>query len=108
MPKRAISVTLDIENVTWLKGRAGSSRFRSVSDVVNQLVMDARSGGRLVKPHSVVGTIDIDASDPLLLTADAAVRRLYDAALTRPLMLRDKRVDNTPSARARRRAKRRG
>jgi hypothetical protein len=39
--------------------------------------------------RSVVGTIDIDASDPLLSRADAAVRALYDASLARPLLVRE-------------------
>ncbi|HWF83456.1 MAG TPA: hypothetical protein VG222_01335, partial [Vicinamibacterales bacterium] len=76
--KQAISVTLDVENVTWLRGRAGSGGFRSVSDLLNRLIGDARAGGQTAGVRSVVGTIDIDASDPLLSKADASVRELYE------------------------------
>jgi hypothetical protein len=89
MGKRAISVTLDSENVTWLKGRAGASDVRSVSELLNRLIEDARTGGQTGGVRSVVGTIDIDASDPLLTRADAAVRALYDASLARPLLVRE-------------------
>lgn len=90
--KRAISVTLDAENVTWLKGRAGGGEFRSVSDLLNRLVGEARTGGQTAGVRSVVGTIDIDASDPLLSRADAAVRDLYETSLARPLIVREERA----------------
>jgi hypothetical protein len=104
MGKRAISVTLDAENVTWLKGRAGGGDFRSVSDLINKLIVDARTSGRTAGMRSVVGTIDIDASDPLLQRADAAVRAVHDASLARPLVVREPRIESA----ARRKPKRRG
>src|SRR6266852_7271543 len=89
MNKKAISVTLAAENRTWLKGRVGASGLRSVSDLLDRLVTDARSGRAVAPVTSVVGTIDVDASDPLLLKADAAVRDLMDAALGRPLRVEE-------------------
>jgi hypothetical protein len=90
MTKRAISETLDGDDVTWLKGRAGAGRVKSVSHLVNRLIADARASGAAADARSVVGTIDIDATDPLLSRADAAVRRLFDAAIVRPLIARDR------------------
>jgi hypothetical protein len=87
--KQAISVTLGADNVTWLKGRAGAGGVRSVSEFLDQLVTAARQGGRVGPATSVVGTIDIDSSDPLLETADAAVRSIYEASLGRPLIVRE-------------------
>lgn len=81
MPKRAISVTLDIENITWLKGRATGTRLRSVSDLLDRLVTAARESGGIGPSRSVVGTIDIDGSDPLLEWADGAVRETFDRSL---------------------------
>ena len=85
MNKRAISVTLDAENLTWLKGRVGATGLRSVSDLLDRLVTDARSKRSVAPVTSVVGTIDVDASDPLLLKADAGLLALMDASLGRPL-----------------------
>jgi len=89
MTKRAITVTLGVDNVTWLKGRAGVSGARSVSELLDQLVTAARRSGQVGPSRSVVGTIDIDASDPLLERADAAVRSAFEESLARPLMVRE-------------------
>jgi hypothetical protein len=87
--KQAISVTLGADNVTWLKGRAGASGVRSVSEFLDQLVTAARQGGRVGPATTVVGTIDIDSSDPLLEGADAALRLMYETSLGRPLVVRE-------------------
>src|SRR3954467_9627675 len=86
MAKSAISVTLEADNLTWLKGRAGAAGLRSVSELLDQLVAAARASGHIGPSRSVVGTIDVDASDPWLEGADEAVRGLFDASLRRPLM----------------------
>lgn len=86
MPKRAVSVTLDSDNLTWLKARAGAVGVRSLSALLDRLITDARAGGTAGSATSVVGTIDIDASDPLLLGADEGVRALFEASLGRPLV----------------------
>jgi hypothetical protein len=91
MARRALSVTLESDNVTWLKGRAGATGD-SVSEVLDQIVSQARHGGRHEPVRSVVGTIDIDPSDPLLTGADDMVRSLFEASLTRPLVVRERRA----------------
>lgn len=88
MPRRAISVTLETDNVTWLRGRAGAVG-ESVSGLLDQLVTAARQGGRVGQARSVVGTIDIDSSDPLLEGADAVMRAAFDGSLGRPLGTRE-------------------
>jgi len=93
MAKQAISVTLDTDNLTWLKGRAGAAGLRSVSELLDQLVTAARESGRIGPSRSVVGTIDIDASDPLLEGADEVVRGMYEASLRRPLMVKEAPVE---------------
>src|SRR5476651_235851 len=85
MPKQAISVTLDADNLTWLKGRAGAAGARSVSALLDRLVAAARESGAVGPSRSVVGTIDLAPGDPLLRRADAAVRGLFDASLGRAL-----------------------
>jgi len=89
MGKHAISVTLDADNLTWLKGRAGAAGLRSVSELLDQLVSAARQSGHVGPSRSVVGTIDIDSSDPLLDGADRAVRYLFESSLGRPLMVKE-------------------
>ena len=87
MAKHAISVTLDADNLTWLKGRAGAAAVRSVSELLDQLVSAARASGQIGPSRSVIGTIDVDASDPWLAGADDAMRAMFQASLGRPLML---------------------
>jgi hypothetical protein len=89
MAKQAISVTLEADNLTWLKGRAGAAGLRSVSELLDQLVTAARASGHAGLSRSVVGTIDLDASDPGLERADEAVRAMFDASLGRPLMVKE-------------------
>ena len=89
MSKRPITITLDNDNVTWLKGRTAAAGARSVSELVDQLVTAARQSGRVGPSRSVVGTIDIDASDPLLERADEAVRYMFEESLGRPLMVKE-------------------
>jgi len=93
MPKQAISVTLETDNLTWLKGRAGAAGLRSVSELIDQIVTAARESGRIGPSRSVVGTIDIDASDPLLEGADEIVRGLYETSLRRPLTVKEAPVE---------------
>ncbi len=90
MPKHAISVTLETANLTWLKGQAGLIGVRSVSELLDRLVTQAREARSIGPARSVVGTIDIDAADPLLHEADAIVRSLIDASLRRPLVVKER------------------
>jgi hypothetical protein len=89
MGKQAVSVTLHADNLTWLKARAGSGEARSVSDLLDRLVSEARQRGGVGPVRSVVGTIDIDPADPLLLGADEAVREEFAESLGRPLVVKE-------------------
>src|SRR5438128_2723227 len=89
MGKQAISVTLDADNLRWLRGRAGATGSRSVSDLLDRLVTAAREGGRVGPPRSVVGTIDIDPSDATLDGADTVVRGLFESSARRPLTVKE-------------------
>ena len=58
MAKQAVSVTLDRENLLWLRARAGALKRRSLSDALDALVTAARQGGGAASPaRSVVGTV---------------------------------------------------
>src|SRR3954452_15363297 len=99
MAKSAISVTLETDNLTWLKGRAGAAGLRSVSELLDQLVTAARASGHVGPARSVVGTIDVDDSDPWLEHADEAVQGLFDASLRRPRMGKESPPPQGPGAR---------
>jgi hypothetical protein len=103
--KRAVSVTLTSDNLMWLKARAGAVGIRSVSELLDRLVAEARATGSVDVRKSVVGTIDVAETDPLLLGADQAVRDLYQASLSRPLRVAE---DETPYRVAQPRRRRRG
>ena len=98
MPKLPLSVTLDEANLLWLKGRAATRKKRSLSDALDEILAEARRGGRGGDaPRSVVGTVDIPADDPSLEQADRTIRSIVDESIRRPVMVRER-----PPARLRR------
>ena len=44
MPKQPVSVTLDADNLLWLRARAVSRKRRSLSDALDEILTAARSG----------------------------------------------------------------
>jgi hypothetical protein len=96
MPKEPISVTLDADNLLWLKGQTASGKRRSVSDTLDAIVTAARTGAHGVTvSRSVVGTIDIAADDPGLDRADAYVRSAIADSLARGLVVHESRAAST-------------
>lgn len=106
MSKEAVSVTLDAENLLWLRGRIRASGRGSLSETLDTLITEARRnrGLRDGASRSVVGTIDIDAVDPDLAGADAYVRGLFAASTGRPFLVRE---ETTPYGVVRKRKPRR-
>lgn len=72
-------MTLDTDNLLWLRAQAGPGR--SVSRLVDDLVSDARRGGLRpdARVRSVAGTVDLRNFDPEAANRD--VRALFDTAL---------------------------
>jgi hypothetical protein len=84
MGKQAISVTLEQDNLTWLRGRAVAAGRLSVSEMLDRLISDARTGGKgMAGARSVVGSLQIDGADPGLARADEAIRALFARSLSR-------------------------
>ena len=111
MPKAPVSVTLDTENLLWLRGRVVSRKRRSLSDAIDEIVTAARLGGSRGEPsRSVVGTIAIAEHDAGLDSADAYIRALFDASLVRGLNAREGEASykvSSPPARKRANKRRR-
>jgi hypothetical protein len=81
MGKQAISVTLEPDNLAWLRGRARAAT-RSISETLDRLIVSARKGGVPGETRSIVGTVSIAAEDPELMTADQAVRGIVASSLS--------------------------
>ena len=82
MGKKAITVTLEADNLTWLRGRARAAT-PSVSETLDRLIASVRKSGGAGEKRSVVGTISIAPGDPALVSADLAVRALFARSLRR-------------------------
>ena len=102
MAKSAISVTLHSDNLTWLRARSGAVGARSVSELLDQIIADARKATPGGAVRSVVGTVDIDSSDPLLTGADEVLRGMFDVSLGRPVLVKELRGTYGRGARKRR------
>jgi hypothetical protein len=87
MPKKAVSVTLERDNLLWLRGQTAAAGSRSLSDTLDRLVTEARLAGRVRADsiRSVVGTIEIADDDPELDQADAYVRGLFQQSINRSI-----------------------
>jgi hypothetical protein len=92
--KRPASLTLDTQNLLWLKGQAAASPGRTVSGVVDRLITEARLGGRATAEsiRSVVGTIDLPDDDETLKQADRQIRAMFDRSVTRPMLVKERRA----------------
>ncbi len=79
MSTKSVNVNLDPGNLIWLKAQAIASGRRSLSEVLNEVIVKVRTGGRAVPPEvkSVVGKVTISKDDPDLEGADEAVRALF-------------------------------
>jgi hypothetical protein len=84
MTKKAISLTLQTENLLWLHAQSIRSG-RSASDVLDAVIRQARGATALetTPAPSIAGSIRIDDRDPELLGADTALRRLFEGSLHR-------------------------
>lgn len=90
MSRKAVSVTLDEVNLTWLRGRARVTARGNLSEVLDRLVTEARTGGEPEKAvRSVAGTVTLPVDDPDLTKARAAVRALFAESLARPLLVHE-------------------
>jgi hypothetical protein len=92
MPKQGISVTLETDNLLWLRTQAAAGRRRSLSETLDRLVTEARLGGRVTEGavRSVVGTIDISEDDPDLAGADEYLSGLFQRSARQLVVVRER------------------
>ena len=108
MPKNALSVTLDQDNLLWLRAQTTAAGGKSLSETLDRLITAARQAGQVSDQaiRSVVGTIDINDDDPDLLTADSYLRAVFDRSARQPFLVRERRPVAPRRGGARRRPKR--
>jgi hypothetical protein len=88
--RRAISVTIEEDNLLWLKGQAAGTSRGSISAVLDRLVTEARTQGASMSiMMSVAGTIDLPPDDPDLEAASAYVGETFDRSLRRPMLVKE-------------------
>jgi hypothetical protein len=102
--RKPVSVTLDTENLLWLKAQAIASDEGNVSRVLDRIVREAREAGRtgLLAGRSVKGTIGPLPEDDALTRAAAEVGAMFAESLGRSMG-----VVERPAEAPRRRTKRR-
>jgi hypothetical protein len=90
--RKAISVTLSRDNLLWLKGKAGRTSKGSVSEVLDQLVAEARLRGHAAPDtvRSVVGSVNLPDDDPDLLEADSYLRGVFAESVRQPFLIRER------------------
>src|SRR5690242_6180209 len=90
MAKTAISLTIEQSNLLWLKGRARLVSGGSLSEAVDQLIVEARAGklGQNAPPKSVVGTIDLP-DDAALSAGKTSLVGLFSESLARPIFVHE-------------------
>jgi len=113
MPKAAVSVTLDRDNLRWLEARQRITGGRSLSQTLDDVVTAARrTAGTAGPARSVVGSMTISPDDPDLAHADDFVRELFAASLSRPFdavtVVRERRPARPKRPRAARAREHRG
>jgi hypothetical protein len=67
-----------------MKSRVRSSKLGSSSELPSQLVEAVRKDGQMEAARSVVGRVEIDPLDPMLDSADEAIRSLFNIHTGRP------------------------
>ena len=90
MPKQPLSVTLERDNLLWLRGRVAVGKQKSLSEALDQILTAARLGGHTADVRSVVGTVDIAEDDPDLEKADEQVRAQFATSIARPVRVRER------------------
>ena len=82
-------MTLDADNLLWLRARATGTKRRSLSDLLDEIVTAARVEAHGDSIRSVVGTVDLPLDDPGLEHASGSLRAEFEASLARPILIHE-------------------
>lgn len=87
-------MTLKTDNLLWLRAQASATARGSLSEVLDQLVSEARTAGRTDERaiRTVRGTIDLPDDDPMLEEAETFIRAQFDKSLRRPIVVKETRA----------------
>ena len=76
MSRKAISITLEEENLLWLRGQARAGGRRSVSQLVDRLVSDARAAGRVLSREQLLDALKGAAYETFDRSIDVHISKL--------------------------------
>lgn len=87
-------MTLEKSNLSWLRGQVKQRGARSLSEVLDQIIVASRTSQSGAPPsiRSVVGTVQIDEADPDLALATKELQSELERSLSRPVRERKKRA----------------
>ena len=85
MSKQAVSVTLQPDNVLWLKTRVKAAGGRSLSEALDEIITKVRAGSGAAAEmiRSVVGNARIPRSEQALSEADEELSGLFRKSVRR-------------------------
>jgi len=85
MSKKAVSVTLHPDNLLWLRARVKAKGGRSLSEALDGIITEARSGtgASAAEGRSVVGNARIPRSEKALSEAGAQVAASFRSSIRR-------------------------
>lgn len=81
MSSKTVALDLDSANLLWLEARATASGKRDLSEILNEMLAQLRTGGRTGAVRSVRGTIRLPGDDPDLAAAQKAVRKAFNRSI---------------------------
>jgi hypothetical protein len=79
MSKKAISVTIEADNLLWLKARTRATGSRSISAVLDDMVTGVRKAAGPVT--SIVGWVSFPEGEAGLRRGKKDIRELFDRSL---------------------------
>lgn len=86
-------MTLERDNLVWLRGVAARGKRKSLSDALDDILTTARlTGAADGSVRSVVGTVDIAPDDRDLTGADKYIQTLFATSISKPLAARERQA----------------
>ena len=81
MSKKMVAIDLDSGDLAWLQAQTAVVGSRDLSEVLNQVIAQARHAGEAREIQTVAGMARISGDDSELAGADEAIRTLFETSL---------------------------